>query len=65
MQIMTVCLLYEMGKGKNSFWYPYLKHLPRSYEILATFSEFEKQALQVQFLFIFSLLCSFLVLGRF
>ncbi|KAJ9172913.1 hypothetical protein P3X46_016103 [Hevea brasiliensis] len=47
MQIMTVCLLYEMGKGKNSFWYPYLKHLPRSYEILATFSEFEKQALQV------------------
>ncbi|KAF2314763.1 hypothetical protein GH714_033482 [Hevea brasiliensis] len=46
-QIMTVCLLYEMGKGKNSFWYPYLKHLPRSYEILATFSEFEKQALQV------------------
>ncbi|KAF2325705.1 hypothetical protein GH714_033360 [Hevea brasiliensis] len=35
-QIMTVCLLYEMGKGKNSFWYPYLKHLPRSYEILAT-----------------------------
>ncbi|KDP35711.1 hypothetical protein JCGZ_10483 [Jatropha curcas] len=46
-QILTVCLLYEMGKGKSSFWYPYLMHLPRSYETLATFSEFEKQAFQV------------------
>ncbi|EEF29592.1 protein SET DOMAIN GROUP 40 [Ricinus communis] len=46
-QTLTVCLLYEMSKGQSSFWYPYLMHLPRSYEILATFSEFEKQALQV------------------
>ncbi|KAJ7960029.1 Protein SET DOMAIN GROUP 40 [Quillaja saponaria] len=46
-QILTVCLLYEMGKGKKSKWHPYLIHLPRTYDILATFGEFEKQALQV------------------
>ncbi|KAG5247251.1 protein SET DOMAIN GROUP [Salix suchowensis] len=44
---LTVCLLYEMGKGKSSWWYPYLMHLPRSYDVLASFSEFEMQALQV------------------
>ncbi|KAH8511460.1 hypothetical protein H0E87_008870 [Populus deltoides] len=47
MQILAVCLLYEMGKGKSSWWYPYLMHLPRSYDVLASFSEFEMQALQV------------------
>ncbi|XP_050226378.1 protein SET DOMAIN GROUP 40 isoform X2 [Mercurialis annua] len=47
-QMLSACLLYEMGKGKSSFWYPYFLQLPRSYEILATFSEFEKQALQVE-----------------
>ncbi|CAL9230627.1 unnamed protein product [Arabidopsis halleri] len=47
-QILSVCLLYEMGKGKRSFWYPYLVHLPRDYDLLATFGEFEKQALQVE-----------------
>jgi len=52
MQILTVCLLYEMGKGKSSWWYPYLMHLPRGYDNLATFGEFEKQAFQVQFLII-------------
>ncbi|XP_054819976.1 protein SET DOMAIN GROUP 40 isoform X2 [Prosopis cineraria] len=46
-QILTVCLLYETGKGKSSKWHPYLMHLPRAYDILATFGEFEKQALQV------------------
>ncbi|GAV61751.1 SET domain-containing protein/Rubis-subs-bind domain-containing protein [Cephalotus follicularis] len=46
-QRLTVCLLYEMGKGASSWWYPYLMHFPRSYHILATFGEFEKQALQV------------------
>ncbi|KAL5570934.1 hypothetical protein UlMin_020531 [Ulmus minor] len=46
-QILAVCLLYEMGKGRSSWWYPYLMNLPRSYDILATFGEFEKQALQV------------------
>lgn len=52
-QILTVCLLYEVGKGRNSWWYPYLTNLPRSYDILATFGEFEKQALQVQFLIMY------------
>ncbi|KAG7550951.1 SET domain [Arabidopsis thaliana x Arabidopsis arenosa] len=47
-QILSVCLLYEMAKGKSSFWYPYLVHLPRDYDLLATFGEFEKQALQVE-----------------
>ncbi|KAG2239298.1 hypothetical protein Bca52824_090158 [Brassica carinata] len=47
-QILSVCLLYEMSKWKSSFWYPYLVHLPRDYDLLATFGEFEKQALQVE-----------------
>ncbi|XP_010420433.1 PREDICTED: protein SET DOMAIN GROUP 40-like [Camelina sativa] len=47
-QILSVCLLYEMSKGKKSFWYPYLVHLPRDYDLLATFGELEKQALQVE-----------------
>ncbi|KAM5558306.1 protein SET DOMAIN GROUP 40 [Rosa sericea] len=46
-QTLTVCLLHEMGKGKTSWWHPYLVNLPRSYDIIATFGEFEKQALQV------------------
>ncbi|XP_057442069.1 protein SET DOMAIN GROUP 40 isoform X2 [Lotus japonicus] len=46
-QILSVCLLYEMGKGKTSRWHPYLMHLPQSYDVLAMFGEFEKQALQV------------------
>ena len=50
MQILIVCLLYEMGKGKTSRWHPYLMHLPHTYDVLAMFGEFEKHALQVQFL---------------
>ncbi|XP_024027484.1 protein SET DOMAIN GROUP 40 [Morus notabilis] len=46
-QILIVGLLYEMNKGRSSWWYPYLVNLPRGYDILATFGEFEKQALQV------------------
>ncbi|PSS36622.1 Protein SET DOMAIN GROUP like [Actinidia chinensis var. chinensis] len=46
-QILTVCLLYEVGKGKSSWWYPYLMHMPRSYDTLACFGQFETQALQV------------------
>ncbi|XP_027939035.1 protein SET DOMAIN GROUP 40 isoform X1 [Vigna unguiculata] len=46
-QILIVCLLYEMGKGKTSRWHPYLMHLPHTYDILAMFGEFEKRALQV------------------
>lgn len=46
-QILTICLLAEMSKGKSSWWHPYLMQLPRSYDTLANFSQFEKQALQV------------------
>ncbi|XAR58107.1 Histone-lysine N-methyltransferase [Bertholletia excelsa] len=45
--ILTVCLLYELGKGKHSWWHPYLMQLPRSYDTLASFGQFETQALQV------------------
>lgn len=38
-------------------------NLPRSYDILATFGEFEKQALQVQFLFPSSLFPCYLGRG--
>ncbi|XP_022143355.1 protein SET DOMAIN GROUP 40 isoform X2 [Momordica charantia] len=48
-QKLTFCLLYEIGEGSNSWWFPYFKHLPQSYDILATFGEFEKQALQVDY----------------
>ncbi|XVF20462.1 hypothetical protein REPUB_Repub12eG0002300 [Reevesia pubescens] len=48
-QLFTVCLLYEISKGKASPWHPYFLHLPRSYSILAAFGEFEKQALQVDY----------------
>ena len=52
MQIFTVCLLHEMGKGKSSWWHPYLIHMPRSYDLLSTFCEFHVKALQVRcFLF--------------
>ncbi|KAL7192730.1 hypothetical protein ACSBR2_024531 [Camellia fascicularis] len=46
-QILTVCLLYEMGKGKSSWWYRYLMQLPRSYDTLPCFGQFEAQAFQV------------------
>ncbi|RZB70044.1 protein SET DOMAIN GROUP 40 isoform X2 [Glycine soja] len=32
-QILIVCLLYEMGKGKTSRWHPYLMHLPHTYDV--------------------------------
>ncbi|VVA92580.1 unnamed protein product [Arabis nemorensis] len=43
-----VKLFLRLSKAKDSFWYPYLVHLPRDYDLLATFGEFEKQALQVE-----------------
>ncbi|TVU39347.1 hypothetical protein EJB05_12760, partial [Eragrostis curvula] len=46
-QILIVCLLTEVGKGKNSVWYPYLSQLPSYYTLLATFNDFEVEALQV------------------
>jgi hypothetical protein len=48
LQILILCLLAEVGKGKTSAWYPYLSQLPSYYTLLATFSDFEVEALQVQ-----------------
>ncbi|XP_062107618.1 protein SET DOMAIN GROUP 40 isoform X2 [Humulus lupulus] len=47
-QILSICLLYEVDKGSSSWWYSYLMNLPISYDVLAAFGEFEKQALQVE-----------------
>ncbi|KAM3389738.1 hypothetical protein ACQJBY_011723 [Aegilops geniculata] len=44
---LIVCLLAEVGKGKSSGWYLYLSQLPTYYTILATFKDFEIEALQV------------------
>ncbi|KAK2970635.1 hypothetical protein RJ640_000865 [Escallonia rubra] len=46
-QILNVALLREAAKGKSSLWFPYLKQLPRRYDTLASFGQFETQALQV------------------
>ncbi|KAJ8618419.1 hypothetical protein MRB53_014605 [Persea americana] len=46
-QVLTVCLLAEVGKGRGSRWHPYLMQLPRTYDTLANFNLFEIQALQV------------------
>ena len=46
-QILTVCLLAEVGKGKRSRWYLYLAQLPRSYDTLSYFTPPEIKALQV------------------
>uniref|UniRef100_A0ACD5U7M9 Uncharacterized protein n=1 Tax=Avena sativa TaxID=4498 RepID=A0ACD5U7M9_AVESA len=46
-QRLIVCLLAEVGKGKSSSWYLYLSQLPSYYTILATFNDFEIEALQV------------------
>lgn len=47
-QILTVALLNELAKGKRSMYYPYLTQFPSSYDILASFDQFEIQALQVR-----------------
>ncbi|KAK3124973.1 hypothetical protein QOZ80_7BG0598020 [Eleusine coracana subsp. coracana] len=46
-QILILCLLAEVGKGKSSVWYPYLSQLPSYYTLLCTFNDFEVEALQV------------------
>ncbi|KAL5983189.1 hypothetical protein ACLOJK_017273 [Asimina triloba] len=46
-QVLGVCLLAEVGKGRASWWYPYLVQLPRTYSTLSTLTPFEIQALQV------------------
>ncbi|KAL3613357.1 hypothetical protein CASFOL_042770 [Castilleja foliolosa] len=46
-QIFSIALLNEVNKGMSSWWYPYLKQLPQSYDLLASFSRFEIEALQI------------------
>ncbi|CAK9169805.1 unnamed protein product [Ilex paraguariensis] len=46
-QTLTAALLNEVGKGKISWWNPYIMQLPRSYDTLASFGQFEAQSLQV------------------
>ncbi|KAJ0974501.1 hypothetical protein J5N97_016466 [Dioscorea zingiberensis] len=47
-QILTLCLLVEVSKGRKSWWYPYLVQLPRNYDTLENFTHFEIQAFQVE-----------------
>lgn len=47
-QILTACLLAEVGKGRGSQWYPYLVQLPHGYNMLANFTNSEIQTLQVE-----------------
>lgn len=49
LQMLIVCLLAEVEKGRRSRWYPYLVQLPRSYNSLANFTRFEVQSFQVMF----------------
>lgn len=45
-QRLCIALLNEVNKGRSSWWYPYLKQLPQSYDLLAGFAQFEIEALQ-------------------
>ncbi|KAG2448798.1 hypothetical protein HYH02_006149 [Chlamydomonas schloesseri] len=47
-QLLATHLLHEVSKGPDSFWYPYLKQLPRSYTSPAHFSADDVAALQLQ-----------------
>jgi hypothetical protein len=47
MQILVAFLLYEVSRGKESFWWPYLRQLPRSYTSLLHFTAVEAAQLQV------------------
>lgn len=46
-QILCIALLNEGNKGRSSWWYPYLKQLPQSYDLLESFGQFEIKALQI------------------
>ncbi|XP_073044699.1 protein SET DOMAIN GROUP 40 [Primulina eburnea] len=46
-QILSIALLHEVSKGRSSWWYPYIKQLPRSYDLLFNFNQFEVEALQI------------------
>ncbi|KAL2504441.1 Protein SET DOMAIN GROUP 40 [Abeliophyllum distichum] len=46
-QVLAVALLNEVNKGKMTWWYTYLKQLPRSYDIFESFDRLEIEALQM------------------
>ncbi|KAK6154088.1 hypothetical protein DH2020_013727 [Rehmannia glutinosa] len=46
-QILSIALLNEVNKGRSSWWYTYLLQLPRTYDLLASFGQFEIEALQI------------------
>ncbi|EFJ52354.1 hypothetical protein VOLCADRAFT_86703 [Volvox carteri f. nagariensis] len=47
-QVLACHLLLEVSRGPQSFWWPYLKQLPRSYTSLANFSPDDVAELQLQ-----------------
>jgi hypothetical protein len=47
-QLLACHLLLEVSRGPDSFWWPYLKQLPRSYTSLANFAAEDTAALQLQ-----------------
>ncbi|GFR42519.1 hypothetical protein Agub_g3413, partial [Astrephomene gubernaculifera] len=47
-QLLACHLLHEVSKGPDSFWWPYLKQLPRSYTSLLNFSPQETAELQLR-----------------
>jgi histone-lysine N-methyltransferase SETD3 len=44
--VLAIHLLHEASKGSLSFWYPYLRSLPRSYTTAMCFTDSEAAALQ-------------------
>lgn len=48
LQVLAAHLLHEASKGETSFWWPYLRSLPRSYTTAMCFTPDAKEALQVR-----------------
>ncbi|GAB4821693.1 hypothetical protein N2152v2_008739 [Parachlorella kessleri] len=48
-QVLAVHLLHEVSKGPSSFWWPYLRSLPRAYTAGMCFRPADIEALQVPY----------------